>query len=166
MPCRLSEHLKETVLEQNRFRSSWVENDSKTKLEGMYWEEHAEYLQAKELCSIGADPVEFVSEAGDKAYIFLKLVDYGSVDPAIVADITNTLDECAALGVDIEKAVFFKIWRNDIKYPLMFSRNGFSYSQSREISRDQYKHMGGDKVFYFAYMMISDQLYPDIESTI
>ncbi len=166
MPIRLSEHLKETVLEQNRFRSSWVENDSKAKLESMYWEEHAEYLQAKEFCSIGSDPVEFVSEAGDKAYLFLKLTDYGVVDPSIVGDLTSTLDECAALGIDIEKAVFFKIWRNDIKYPLMFSRNGFGYSQSREISRNQYKHMGGDPTFYFAYMMISDQLYSDAESNI
>ena len=161
-----STHLRQTVVDQNAQRSSWVEHDTPEQLIKFYWAEDQEYRKAKELCELGAEPTEFASEAGDKGYLYIKLMDMcnGQVPPEIEADMTATLAECEELGFDIHSAVFMKVWRNDIKYPLMFSRNGFGYEGSQALSREQYKHLGGDVRFMFAYMMMADSIYSDAES--
>lgn len=161
-----SDHLRHTVVDQNAQRSSWVEHDTPEQLIRFYWTEDREYQKAKELCQLGADPSEFASEAGDKGYLYIKLMDMceGHVPPEIEADIARTVAECEELGFDIVKAIFMKVWRNDIKYPLMFSRNGFGYAGSQALSKEQYKHLGGDQQFMYAYMMLADSIYSDTDN--
>jgi len=151
---------RKPVLEQNEFRTSWVKSDTIEGITAMYWHEDEEYQEAKELCMLGADPFDFVSEAGDKAYLYIRLCDHmnNQVPADIEDDIAKTYAECEELGVDIIKATFFKIWRNDIKYPLMISRNGYTYEQSQDLSKEQYRLIGGEQSFMFAYMMIAEQL--------
>jgi len=151
---------RKAVREQIEFRTSWISTDTVEKLSGMYWQEDQEYQEAKELCMLGADPFEFVGEAGDKAYLYIRLCDHtdNHVPPDIEADIAKTCAECEELGVDIIKATFFKIFRNDIKYPLSISRNGYTFEQSQQLSKEQYKLMGGEQVFLYAYMMLAEQL--------
>lgn len=158
-----SPHLRESVLDQNKFRTSWVEHDTVEHLTKLYWEEDLEYQEAKEKCMIGADPIEFASEAGDKGYLYIKLMDIakGEIPPEIEADIARTYAECVELGFDLFKAVFYKIMRNDIKYPLMFARNGFGFEGSQRLSKQQYKELGGDSMFNFAYMMLADDLFSE-----
>lgn len=156
-----SSSLRKTVLDQNRFRTNWNEQDSQEHLESLYWEEHAEYEEAKELCILGADPEKFASEAGDLGYLYIKLFDLtdGRVPRKIQMNILKVHHECQQVGIDLIQAVFYKVCRNDIKYPLMFSRNGYGYEGSKKLSKDQYAHLGGDQVFLYAYMMMADDLH-------
>lgn len=156
-----SSSIKEAVLDQNRFRTNWNEKDSQEHLEALYWEEYAEYEEAKELCVIGADPEKFASEAGDLGYLYIKIFDLteGRVPRKIQMNILEVYHECQQVGIDLIQAVFYKVCRNDIKYPLMFSRNGYGYEGSKKLSRDQYTHLGGDQIFLYAYMMIADDLH-------
>jgi len=161
-PIEIFNHgIREAVLDQNRFRTSWVKEDTPAHVESLYWEEHQEYLQAKELCMIGADPEAFVSEAGDKGYLYIRLdeITKGRVPRKIQYDILATYHDCNELGVDFMQAVFYKVLRNDIKYPLMLARNGYGYELSRSLSKDQYRMMGGDQAFLYAYMMLADSLH-------
>jgi hypothetical protein len=153
--------VQQAVLDQNRFRTSWVEKDTPQHLERLYWEEHAEYEEAKELCMMGADPEKYASEVGDLGYLYIKLFDVtgGRVPRKIQYDILKVHTECAELGFNLIEAVFYKVCRNDIKYPLMFSRNGYGYDGSRDLSKDQYRLMGGDDMFQYAYMMLADRLH-------
>lgn len=156
-----SSSTRKNVLDQNRFRTNWDEHDSQENLEALYWEEHAEYEEAKQLCELGADPEKFASEAGDKGYLYIKLFEVtgGRVPRKIQYDILATYHDCQQLGIDFNQAVFYKICRNDVKYPLMFSRNGYGYEGSKKLSKDQYTHLGGDPIFLYAYMMIADELH-------
>lgn len=156
-----SSTVREAVLDQNRFRTTWVEQDTPKHLEALYWEEHGEYEEAKELCMLGADPEKFANEAGDKGYLYIKLFDAtgGRVPRKIQFDILTTAHECKQVGIDFEKAVFYKVYRNDVKYPLMFSRNGYGYDLSKALSKEQFVLMGGDGVYAYAYMMLADQLH-------
>lgn len=152
--------IRKAVKEQNEFRTSWVKDDDVDKLASMYWAEDAEYQEAKELCMMGDDPFSFVSEAGDKAYLYMRICDHTDNNPPIEieADIARTYAECVELGVDMIRSAFFKVWRNDIKYPLMISRNGFTFQETQELSKQQYRLMGGEECFLFAYMMLAEQL--------
>jgi len=153
--------IRKKVVEQNEFRTSWTKDDDLPKLSRMYWGEHAEYEEAKQLCMLGDDPYSFAGEAGDKCYIYLRICEFTNDQPPadIEADIAVTYAECNELGVDMLQAALFKVWRNDIKYPLMISRNGFTFTESQELSKEQYKLMGGEPAFLFAYMMLADKLH-------
>lgn len=153
--------IKAKVVEQNEFRTSWTKDDDLPKLSKMYWEEHAEYEEAKQLCLLGDDPYTFAGEAGDKCYIYLRICDFTDNQPPaeIEADIARTYAECVELGIDVVQATLFKIWRNDIKYPLMISRNGFTFAESQRLSKQQYTLMGGEAAFLMAYMQLADELH-------
>lgn len=147
------------VLEQNEHRRSWKKHDTFHAIRKMFWEEYAEYREAKELCMLGADPYEFVSEAGDLGYLYIKLMDVtgGSVDADIEQLVQQVYDECTELGIDMMQAVWFKVWRNEIKYVQAISNNGFGYQEGIALSKQQYKLIGGDKMFYQAFMFLADQ---------
>lgn len=152
---------KTKVLEQNEFRTSWTKDDDLPKLSAMYWAENAEYEEARQLCMLGDDPYSFAGEAGDKCYVYLRICDLTDNKPPadIEADIARTYAECIEVGVDMVQAALFKVWRNDIKYPLMISRNGFTFAESQQLSKEQYNLMGGEAAFLFAYMMLADKLH-------
>lgn len=156
-----SPSIQHTVLDQNRFRSNWVDRDTPETVEAMFWDEYAEYQEAKELCMLGADPEKFASEAGDLGYLYIKLYDLtgNRVPRKVQMCILQVHHECKTVGIDLIEAVFYKVCRNDIKYPLMFSRNGYGYEGSRDLSKQQYKHLGGDEMFQYAYMMLADDLH-------
>lgn len=156
-----SPSIKQAVLDQNRFRTSWVEKDTPEHIESLYWGEYDEYKNAKELCLIGADPEKYASEVGDLGYLYIKL--FNATDGKVSLDVQNSIldvyAECVEIGIDMIEAVFYKVCRNDIKYPLMFSRNGYGYDGSTDLSKNQYKLMGGDDMFQYAYMMLADNLH-------
>lgn len=155
-----SSEVRQAVLDQNSVRTTWVEQDTPQHLEAFYWGEREEYDEAKELCMLGADPEKFVSEAGDLGYLYIKLHEAteGRVPRKIQFDVLQVYHECNQLGVDFIQAVFYKVLRNDIKYPITLSRIGLSYEESVRLSKEQYKVMGGDEFFGLAYMMLADQI--------
>ena len=152
--------IRKAVREQNEHRTSWIKDDDLPKLEGMYWVEDREYQEARELCILGDDPFTLAGEAGDKAYIYMRICELTDNQPPIEveADIARTYAECVELGIDLIQVAFFKMWRNDIKYPLMISRNGFTFEQSQDLSKRQYKLLGGEPAFLYAYMMLAEEL--------
>lgn len=152
--------LTAAVLEQNENRRSWKQHDTFHAIRKMFWEEYAEYREAKELCMLGADPYELASEAGDLGYLYIKLMDVtgGSVDADIEQLVQQVHDECTELGIDMMQAVWFKVWRNEIKYVQAISNNGFGYEEGVALSKQQYKLIGGDKMYYYVYMMLTEDI--------
>lgn len=158
--------LTTSVIGQNEHRKSWKNHDTLHSLRAMFWEEYQEYRHAKELCMLGADPYELASEVGDLGYLYIKLceVTKDSVDEDIEFVIQSVAEECDHLGLSFAHAVWFKIFRNDIKYSWMISSNGFDHQTAKKLSKEQYALLGGDKTFYYAYMIMADSLLHDSDS--
>lgn len=99
-----SEHLTDVVLDQNRHRKSWEQQDTPEHLEDYLREEFAELMGAMELCEIGADPFELIGELGDMGYLWIKR---RSFDTPVAVDIAENMmfceRLCAQLGITMEE---------------------------------------------------------------
>lgn len=159
----LSEHLQSLVLLQNEQRRNWREGDTPERLQDMLREENDEKEEHKELAMIGEDPIELVSEYGDLFYLFIKYLK-AEPNPSLemLRIVYTALEECSELGIDPEHAVLLKLHRNDVKYPGSMSNNGFTPGDERRYAKAMYKDMGGDGLFFYAYMMNVEEMYPEL----
>ena len=147
------------VIEQNENRKHWQENDTDESLEQMMRDEFQEYLEALEKCQLGDDPFSFVSEAGDMGYLYVKRRRSGTPLPIDVVDMMIQVErDLASVGMTMEECITFKNWRNDYKYVSMATNNGYQPDQARSIIKEFWSHLGGDLVFYYAYMMMAEKL--------
>lgn len=146
----------ELVTKQNLPRESWVHEPN--HLINLFLGEYEEYLEAKEQCMLGADPIVYASEVGDLGYLYLRICDLQEPPTAITELMKKVLIETQEVGIDINKAILFKVFRNDIKYPLVWTLNGWDYEKSRDLSKEQYAYLGGDEAFHYAYMMMGGSL--------
>ena len=127
--------LKETaqkIGDQIEARRTWEEaGPIHTSL--LIAEETAELVDAIEMydftCEEGVMGV--VSEIGDVLYTVLTL--------------------CHQLGINPDDAVEMKMVRNAFKYPDAIQNNGFNASEAKEVSKDLYSHLGGDRAFFEWY---------------
>lgn len=160
MKERVSPTLQREVLQQNEARFSWRQNDTPQNLEAFILEETEELREAVELAMIGASAFEVASELGDVFYLFVKRI-FASTDPVSqeVLDAMAYASEVAELaGIDINHAVGMKVMRNDMKYLHSFANNGYTYAQSRDLSKKQWKLMGGDSAFSEMYLEMGEDL--------
>lgn len=145
------------IVEQNENRRSWVETDNLPGILRMIDEEFEEFLEAEQLCMLGADPFVLANEAGDIGYLITRVYHH-SPDTLLPHRTQHAIDYvvevCERVGIDLEQAVVFKIWRNEIKYPQLISNNGFTPEVSRTLSKAQYALMGGDSMYYSVYEKI------------
>lgn len=154
-----SPKVTKAVLHQNRVREEWGEHDSKEGLEAYWWNEEEEYRNAIVECELGADPFVLASEAGDTGYLYIRLMEYGEPNEKITNRMEEIVGQCTDIGLDINLAIFYKLWRNDLKYQNILMNLGLGYSKAVETSKNLYKEMGGEDTFNPAYMLLADGLF-------
>jgi len=156
----LKPKLQREILFQNEQRFSWRVNDTHDNLERFILEETAELEKAVELAMLGASAFEVASELGDVFYLFVKIL-FVSNEPVSqeVQDAFNYAQEIAELGgFDPNQCALMKIVRNDMKYLHSFANNGYSYEKSRDLSKEQWKMMGGDNRFSEMYLELAENM--------
>lgn len=158
----IKEHTQNLVLLQNEQRRNWREGNTPESLAQMIVEENEEKREHLELAELGEDPIEVASEYGDLFYLCIK---YLKAEPnpslEILGIMYQALEECSELGIDPEHVVLLKLHRNDVKYPGSMSNNEFSRDDERRFAKSMYRDMGGDALFFYAYMMNVEQMYPE-----
>lgn len=150
--------IEKSVLHQNHVREEWGEHDSKEGLEAFWWVEEEEYRKAKDECLLGADPYALASEAGDTAYLYIRLGEFGEQNEAIKTRMEEIVNECEEAGLDINLACYYKILRADYKYNNTLMNNGFGYSLAVYLSKGFYKQFGGEDAFNYAFMLMGEDL--------
>lgn len=150
-------YLTKQIIDQNESRVHWNENQNDQDIEGFMRTEYAEFLEAREMCMLGDDPFSLVSEAGDMGYLYIRRRFTNTPIPADIVDMMIDVERTLAeVGMSMEECLKFKAWRNDYKYPHVVTNNGYMPEKASKIAKEFWQYMGGDKVFYYAYMMMAD----------
>lgn len=115
--------------------------------------EWGEYLEARDRCLIGDDPLELAQEGWDVLNYAVEIFNRGgreAVEPYVKA----VLSDFRATGIDWMEACVMKESRNRRKYPIDPIRmNGHTPSEAMQAYRQMWKLMNGDCHFYYAWMM-------------
>lgn len=151
--------ITKAVLHQNHVREEWGEHDSAERLEEMFWAENTEYIQARDECMLGADPFILASEAGDTGYLYIRRMEFGEPSESVKQRMEEIATECEEVGLNINEAIVYKLWRNDLKYQNIVMNLGIGYDQAVKVSKNLYKEMGGEEAFNPAYMLLADDLF-------
>lgn len=150
-------HTEEMVLLQHDQRKNWLENDTEEVVASMILDELQELDEAVVKAQIGDGPFEVVSEIGDIGYLFIR---YKSMNGEMNEQLSQALEYChyicEATGIVWDQAIMMKIWRNSLKYPTFLSNNGYTYAKSVQISKEQWRLLGGDQAFYIMYEEVID----------
>jgi NTP pyrophosphatase (non-canonical NTP hydrolase) len=142
------------VINQNNARETWKRNDTPQRVEQLIVEESEELKQAVELAMIGASAFELASELGDVFYLLIKRTFLSDEPiPLSVQMAINYAKKIAKLTeIDLNKAVLMKVLRNDMKYPASLSDGKIPYKESQDISKEQWRAIGGDYKFSEMYL--------------
>jgi len=148
------------VINQNNARETWKKNDTAERVEQLIIEESNELREAVDLAMIGASAFIVASELGDVFYLLIKRAFLS--DEPIPTPVQNAVDyarEIAELTeIDLNKAVLMKVLRNDMKYPASLSDGITPYKDSQNISKEQWREMGGDYKFSEMYLEKGSEL--------
>lgn len=131
--------LLDLIHHQNEGKLNWRKNFSVPQAAAMLKDEAGELITAIEN---DMPAVEVTSELGDIIYLAFHI--------------------CSELGIDPRDAVEMKILRNSLKYPDVLNSVG-EYEEGRQISREAWKGLGGDLLFYQMYLMFAGQEIEDRE---
>lgn len=157
----ITKKVSDLVSLQNEVRPGW-NSDPKFIIKYLI-EEAEEADEAIEKALIGDGPMEFAGEVGDVVYLgveLLRIIDKPTQIPLEVMKAWyRTVETALDVGINLNDAVLMKIFRNDLKYPLAFSNNGFKDSSDvRKYSKEQWAYMNGEVMFAIAFMQLGEDI--------
>lgn len=131
------EHLRQLVDKQQEARNQWQEG-SPADVTRMLHEEVGELAHAIDNYDLLENGVfEVASELGDIMYLVMRLHSMTGLDP--------------------EKTLEMKIMRNSLKHGEFFY-NSFEQPDAYRYARNMWKMMGGDALFYQAYLVMQGMI--------
>lgn len=139
------------VMEQQEKKPGWAMNETAQVLDEFILEEAEELGEAIQKAMIGDSPFETISELGDIAYLYVKRCQLPDQIPDEVNAAWDYCNYVAELtGVDLNDAVYMKLWRNEMKYPEVLC-NDTNRVMGTAWSKLAWEAMGGDKAFSLMY---------------
>lgn len=151
--------VKKLVIDQNEIRTTWGDNDTAQFLRDYFFEEWGELEEAllppeREQCRW-----EVASELGDIEYLSIRYEQFtGEPLPADMLFFrTLAWQHATYMDINMGQAVHMKVVRNDLKYPVSIT-NQFEYKKGREICKQLWENMGGDKEFYGWYASVFGEI--------
>lgn len=158
-----SHETQKAVRKQNEARRLWREHDTLEQIHLNLLNEGIELADAVGECEIGQSAFAVVSEIGDVYYLYIKYKELARVAgseiaPEIAQVMEYAEDVCNRTGIDPEKAIKLKLWRNSFKYNDYATNNGYSYDQGTRLCKDFWDQMGGDQAFSRAYEIYGEEL--------
>lgn len=123
--------------------------------------ETEEYIEARELCFLGDDPQTLAQEGADVLLFGYELHKRGILTEPCRQACLKVLLDFELTGIDYVDAMLQKETRNRMKYaPTPMNFNGFTFNERMKLSKQAWEHMT-DQAFYFMYMQLSQEMYPD-----
>lgn len=124
------EQLRQTIIEHQAERTIFKDELPEQTIKKLI-EEVLELQEAIQEAQIGGSITNVANELGDVFIVLLTLAD--------------------KLGIDILDAGLMKQMRNEFKGTKTILNNG--YEQPYAVNSEVYEVMGGDRAFYYAYLM-------------
>jgi hypothetical protein len=152
----IKENIERIVLFQNEHHGRINDHDTPKIVEQLFLEEYKELLEAIELCKLGAPPLLVMNEIGDVGYLYIKVCSFGE-NIMIEGIMAMVFEFCKKFEIDINACIRMKVLRNDVKYPLTLTNEAKNYDACIKKSKEQYELLGGDRLFYFMFMMIEEE---------
>lgn len=155
----ISQYMTDMVMLQNEQRRSWDNHDTPENLSAFILEEAQELDEAIEKAMIGDSAFEVASEIGDIFYLWVKRAQFKEeVEDEVIAAVEYAGEIAQMTGLIPEQCVQMKVWRNDMKYLNNVANNGYTYGKGVSLSKEQWRHMGGDSQFSEMWLQMADQI--------
>lgn len=160
----------EAILNQNRNKTAWTEHDSPENMERLIDDEYDEFVEARKMVEIGADPGKMIEEGADLLILGTQLLALPEDTPiklGTVQKLAEARQFFRDFDIDPHIAVMYKIIRNDIKYPNTVCSNGHDYAMTVAISKYIYQKLTGgrgDDAYREIWMEVGELMVHEIET--